>query len=522
MSGFSSSGRARTHRILWDLHAVAGAICALPLFVMFYAGAFALYRGELYAWADPALRWPEPTGTWEIVERQFERRPPDGGSDWMVVHPFADRPYVFLKYVTGGEEIRGLLGPRDEAGLIPFGGRAAMPDLVHDLHYFNQLGTFGRSVSGALSVFFVFILGTGLWMHWKKLPRALHQLRLRSGLRLAVTDAHTTLGVLGVPFSLMYGVTGAFLGLLVVILSPAVLVVFGGDSSRLDVLLSGVEDPPPVKSSAGAAPPPDVRTLEANVATRWGPGTRVFRTDVHDYLREGSAVIIEAQQDGSVTRSGKIVFDALTQKVLAESPPDRTPVLGQTVGLLTGLHFGRMGVSLLTDAVFFTLALFAGAVMISGNVLWCFGRTDARLRAGRRTDFIVGRATVGGAVGLVLAVPLGLVVTQALPPAAAFRPMAEASVFWGTWALCLGVAFASRRPLTWGRRWLIAAAIASLLAAVLDAVQTVGLSSVAFDWRAVVVDLGLLLHGALILGGVRFIFPRGPAAALAEPSENPS
>lgn len=42
--------------------------------------------------------------------------------------------------------------------------------------------------------------------------------------------------VLGLPFQLIYAVTGAFYGLVTVLLIPTVLVVFKGDAEAVDVL----------------------------------------------------------------------------------------------------------------------------------------------------------------------------------------------------------------------------------------------------------------------------------------------
>ncbi|MET0391355.1 MAG: PepSY-associated TM helix domain-containing protein [Polyangiales bacterium] len=45
---------ARTFKIQWDVHAWAGVITSVFLFVVFYCGVFALYNAELSRWQDPS------------------------------------------------------------------------------------------------------------------------------------------------------------------------------------------------------------------------------------------------------------------------------------------------------------------------------------------------------------------------------------------------------------------------------------------------------------------------------------
>ncbi|MEM9259429.1 MAG: PepSY-associated TM helix domain-containing protein, partial [Bacteroidota bacterium] len=46
----------RLYNIFFHTHTVAGITISAGLFVIFYAGSFALFRGEIYRWENPEAR----------------------------------------------------------------------------------------------------------------------------------------------------------------------------------------------------------------------------------------------------------------------------------------------------------------------------------------------------------------------------------------------------------------------------------------------------------------------------------
>ena len=495
---------ARMSRILWDAHAVTGVVVSLGLFVMFYAGAFTLYRGELGAWVDPALRSHGAPPNLAGVSDLLERRPPDRGSHVLVVHPFGDRAYFFVRYASEGERVERRVGAFD-GGAGPRDGRSILPDLINDLHYFKQLGQAGRVVAGILSLFGVIVLVSGLLLHWDKLPRALHDFRLHRGRRWAVTDAHTTLGIMGLPYALMYCLTGAFFGLLIVILGPTAVVVFEGDTTAVETHLTGVRTPEPAPSGS---PGPSARfgDFAQRVRARWGPDTELFRTDVVDWGDASAKWVAEGAHAGTLLTSGKLVASVATGEILAEQRPDEANVLAKTISVITNLHFSRLGHPAF-DALFFLLALFACAVILSGNVLWLYGRSSARLDAGRRLDRALGRATIGVAVGLVVVIPAALILTRLVPLDSPGRHLLENGFFFGAWLLVILLAFVVRDPLRMGRVTLATAGGLHFVAPLLNALLTPRPWA---DFATLSVDAGLALGGVTCLGLRRLAFPSAP------------
>jgi uncharacterized iron-regulated membrane protein len=66
-------------------------------------------------------------------------------------------------------------------------------------------------LSGFVALFFLFAIATGVLLHWQKIVSNFYLFRPREKLKTMWTDAHTSLGILGLPFQFVYAVTGAFL-----------------------------------------------------------------------------------------------------------------------------------------------------------------------------------------------------------------------------------------------------------------------------------------------------------------------
>ena len=138
---------------------------------------------------------------------------------------------------------------------LPYTGRSILPELLNELHFFRQLGTAGQMLAGVLGLVFLFVLVTGVAIHLRKLPEDLHTFRPRQRLRVSLADAHAALGTIGIPFTAMYALTGAYFSLLLVVYGGLVFGALQGDRQRVGELFTGIERPVVQavgRSSAGA------------------------------------------------------------------------------------------------------------------------------------------------------------------------------------------------------------------------------------------------------------------------------
>ncbi|MEM9673917.1 MAG: PepSY-associated TM helix domain-containing protein, partial [Bacteroidota bacterium] len=111
--------------------------------------------------------------------------------------------------------------------------RTTLSNTIYYLHYFRQIPVIGLYLSGFVGLFFLFAIITGLLIHWRNLLTKFYAFVKEGKWKVIWTNAHTVLGVIGLPFQLIYAITGAFFGLLSLILLPTVFLLYEGDTEKV-------------------------------------------------------------------------------------------------------------------------------------------------------------------------------------------------------------------------------------------------------------------------------------------------
>ncbi|MEO1571762.1 MAG: PepSY-associated TM helix domain-containing protein [Bacteroidota bacterium] len=491
----------RAFKLLWDAHSISGIVIGLGLFVIFYAGAFSLYRAELYAWADPAMRSGATMLTVdEAAAPLFEEAPPGPGADVIVSYPIRDRTVYWFRYQTAEQDTVEAYVNASTGETLPTQGRSALSDMLYELHFFGQGGIWGEVVSGFVSVFMLFAIASGLLIHLRKLPKDWHTFRPRAKLRDALADAHTVLGLVGLPFAAMYAISGAFLALLVILLGPSVLLVFEGDPEKIDATLAGFEVPPHDPTGEPAVMLP-FAAYEDALPSSWDGVATIATVVVHEWGDAAAIATVYAESPGTLTGSPRAVLSAATGEVLVANDPPTATALGGTTATLTNLHFASFGGGLV-KVLYFVLALATSAVILTGNVLWVLVRRPKDPRATPWLHRFLTRLTVGVGCGLVVAVPMLFLTTQVLPIDAPDLRMWEHVALFGTWILLTFAAFAGPTA-TAAARWQLAlAGVLSLLVPLASGAlgESWPWTSLAQGWTGLlIVDAGFALMGVVLV-----------------------
>ncbi|MEM1117098.1 MAG: PepSY-associated TM helix domain-containing protein [Bacteroidota bacterium] len=517
----------RAFKLLWDGHSVVGILIGLGLFVIFYAGAFALYLGELQAWADPALRATETRiAADEAVAPFFAEQPPAEGTDVLLSYPYHERGYYVARYQTPAgdttEAVHAMINAETGEALVSTDGvapvRSRIAGTIYRLHYFAQAGFVGQILSGLVAVFFLVAVVSGILIHLRKLPKDWHTFRPRGKLRTRLADAHNVLGLVGLPFAAMYAITGAFLALLIILLAPSVIVVFDGDEEAAMELVYGFEMPEhdPTGESAEMRPFAD---YEAALPASWADNdVAITFMMVHNWGDAAAIADVYGDAEGRLTAAPRAVLQASTAEVLAANNPTIGTPLGGTTAAMTNLHYARLGAwTPLAKVLYFLLALATGAVILTGNVLWVLVRRPKDPRATPRLHRFLARLTVGVGCGLVVAVPLALLVTAALPIETEGLSTWETATLFGGWAVLIVAAFAGPSAV-WAARWQLAAAGVLSLVVPVASGATGGAwpwVSAANDWWGILtVDVGFVLMGVALLWTARRLRPEPPVPGL--------
>ncbi|MEO0460403.1 MAG: PepSY-associated TM helix domain-containing protein [Myxococcota bacterium] len=498
------------HRLLWDAHSVSGVVFGLALFVIFFSGAFALYRAELITWADPVLREHDnPRPIDELVSPVLAEHPPVPGADVIVNWPMYERPHALVRYPTadgdGQREVIAIFNPATGERFFSerFSGRSSLSQILYELHFFGPAGLIGESIAGIIAVLCLFAVVSGVLIHLRKLPRDWHTFRPARKLRVALADAHTVLGMIGLPFTVMYAISGAFLGLTLAILAPVVLVLFDGDREALQDLVEGYTAPK-VELTEEQAPMLPFEEIARTSEKHWKGAADAVVVVVEGYGDRGALAKVYGAAKGSLTASPSLVMKATDGEILASSDPDRAGVLEGTTAALVNLHYARFGMPL-AKTLYFFLALAVGAVILSGNLLWILVRRPAAGAESPRLHRFLARLTVGVGCGLVAAVPILFLTTRALPLDLSSLATLEHVALYGSWSLFILTAFVGPSPVAAARWQLGVAGVGSLAVPVASGLSGAWpwISVTEGWWGILTIDCGFLVMGLGLLWTAR-------------------
>jgi uncharacterized iron-regulated membrane protein len=286
-------------------------------------------------------------------------------------------------------------------------------------------------------------------------------------------DAHNVIGVLSLPFHLMFAVTGALLCLIFLQMAALNPLIFDG---KLLQAVPAAMDTAPVREPSGqSGDGTNLRMLHARaIEVARTQGVADFEPAFLKLAHAGDAnatIEITGESGGTLGPLGAVGLDAASGRLLSSQLPGQRDANHATLSAAYALHFGEFGNGVVVW-LYFLLGLGGAFLFYSGNLLWIESRRKRRQVEQGRAQINMARATVGVCIGLCVAVSASFVGAQILEQVA---PQAvDHGIRWicfATWAACALWA-ALRRPDQAARELLWAAAISTTLVAVVHGALT--------------------------------------------------
>lgn len=492
-----------TLRTFTTLHGWAGVIAGFALFVAFYAGAITVFHHELMLWQSP--RPPVVADSLDDAQRLLD--------ETLQRHPAA-RQWVGMLF-PGDESPRAVIYWPDENAIWRYATldrldgdtqppQAALSELVNELHYALGLPPVGTYLMGIVSLLYGVALISGVVIHLPRLLNDLFALRPGHNLKRFWQDAHNVIGVLSLPFHLVFAVTGAMLCLVMVVAMALNPLIYRGE--LMDALPAAMDTAPTVVPSGaegrlGTLAQWESRAIEAARAQ----GLPAFEPAYLKLTHAGdraAVVEITGAVPGYLGALGSIALDAGTGAVLASQLPGQRDANHASLTIAYLLHFGEYG-NAVVRGLYFLLGIGGAFLFYSGNLLWVESRRKRRQTVQARAPLYMAKATVGVCIGLCVAVSAAFVAAQAMEAAApGDAPTVAAGIrlaCFGTWLSCIAWA-AMRPPVLAARDLLWAATLITALVPVAHGAFTGSWwwsSAAAGQWALFVIDAGAL---ALALG----------------------
>lgn len=444
-----------TLRTFIRVHSWVGVVAGFLLFVAFYAGAITVFQQPVQRWASmrdaSAVAAPASLSDAQRLLDDVLTTHPHAhgfvgmtlpGSEYATTSAYWQDGQGTWRYATAGD-IAGSPAPPG----------STLPELINELHYALGAPPIGTWLMGVVSLLYGIALVSGLVIHLPMLVRNLFALRPGHNLKQFWQDAHNVIGVLSLPFHLMFAVTGAALCLLAVAMVALNPLVFDGKlNSATGAAMGTAPVVAPAARNGTLLPLADLYRRSIDIAKEHGVSD--FRPAYLKLTNAGDAhAVIEIT--GTSSRglgAGVIALDATSGAMLAQQLPGNRDANHLTLAAMYALHYGDYG-NVIVRWLYFLLGLGGAFLFYSGNLLWIESRRKRWQRQQGRASMNMARATVGVCLGLCVAISLSFVAAQVLP-----GKHAEYLVCFGAWALCALWA-ARRAPICTAREllWLAAA-----------------------------------------------------------------
>lgn len=412
---------AHTFRVEWELHAWAGVIISLWIFVVFYCGIFSLFRKELAVWQEPRLYVEADTPpSFERTRQVLLGKGLLEASGYVSMVPYAGTRYVATYVKTGG--VTQLIWVDPVTGdAVPESSRLAH-ELYH-LHHVQQVPG-GETTTGIVAVFLLVALLTGVVIHLKDLPAQLVRMRLTMKPRFAMSDVHKVFGIFGLPFTTLIAWSGA-----VLVLGGTYGKVFSsilGDEPKLAALMGETKQSRPRTGELATSLDLDTLVTKAR-ATLGDVGTPTY---LQYYNATDSSAFLRLTFAGLPFTGDRVAF---VQATTGEATAAGTSPYAQVASGLHDFHYGRYG-GLGVRAVHGLLALMGLIVIVTGNIVWVTRRDPQRTRLVHR---LVEASTIGVCCGLVAASAVYCLANR-------LGMTHDLRIFYATWAACVIVVLAAR------------------------------------------------------------------------------
>ena len=519
----------RIYNTFFNTHTVTGIVISTGIFVIFLAGAFALFQNNINNWEinfkekelpfaaldyDRMLNEVAAKG-YEMYGRNFSIQLRENQGTHLVISANSPVNQISkdslgqlsmsdsIAYAKANERIEYVIDT-ESYELVPLSeigdSQQRIGRLLTRLHYFQQVPVVGLYLSGFISLFFLFAIVSGVIVHWKKIISNFFTFRLRSTIKNLWTDGHTALGILGLPYQFMYAVTGAIFGLTILVV-PLVYVIFEDANEATEIIfpenksyeLLGVADQsvmitPLVKQALAELPGQKFQQFQI-VVKNYG--------DINSHLTITSRI----HTDLDFSRRAYAIFKVTNGVLVDQKRMEESSFRSSSFDYFLGLHFGNFG-GLFVQLIYFVMAILTCFVIVSGVMIWLVAREKKTYTHKAKFNKNVGAIYLGACLGLFPAIAILFVTSKILPLDMEGRYQVINYVFFGFWLLYTVYAYVIKNNYKINKHALLLAGVLGLAIPISNGVMT-GL----WFWKSLgmgysdsfLVDVSWLVMGVITL-----------------------
>lgn len=390
----------RIYNILFHTHTISGIFISMALYVIFFAGSFSFFRDEINSWERN-----EPLATgWKLEEMDFDKVLDSlEAKDSLINRDISFNQYYDEQRLSlnisppkngkpkeSGKRRRGTFKYLNTQDLTTYDykGSYSIGEFLYRLHFFAQLNFFGRSgylLAGLIAFFFLFAVVTGVLVHWKKIISNFFMFRPKASVKNLWTDAHTALGILGLPYQFIFALTGVYLIVGLTIMSPGIVKFIYEDSTEKAYEAFGFNSPEYTFNGETLSTDYSINRFLNETKEKW-PKFDIRTIEIYNYGDQNMHVEFKgkADFDTKFASAGSITYKVASGEVVSEmSPFEEVPYLEGARAMLQRLHFGDFG-GIAVKLIYFILGIVTCFVIISGVMIWLVARDKKSVSPAKR------------------------------------------------------------------------------------------------------------------------------------------
>ena len=405
-------------KALTNAHAWVGLIISTILFIIFFAGSLSLFRDNIISWERSphfsATNNVEQFSLDNVVSKITQSYQIEMHGGLFVSMPTAEEPIAnvyFEEKVTADEHIDKHLLFSADGKIIGDGDSFDWGNFLYRLHYDLNIPEVGLYFVGVVTLFFFVALLSGVVIHWRKIISKFFQYR-KDGNKDKLLDAHNLIGVMGLPFHIMYAFSGLVFNLLIVYQISYAVALYGGDQGKL-FEAAGVVDVH-IEETNIAVPVQGLDALLLRAEESLGK-VDISRMSIDHFGDESASVTFRGADNSQFSTRKEVTYHIVTGRELYLTKNNYDNDLRGGLTVIANLHFGNFAGYTLR-VLFFILGIGTCYIILTGNLMWLQKR--ANLRNEKQNKFglqLVHAMTTGGFIGTVFATAIGFICARVLP-----------------------------------------------------------------------------------------------------------
>ncbi|MFT4179095.1 MAG: PepSY-associated TM helix domain-containing protein [Thermomonas sp.] len=426
--------KAATLRSFLAVHTWIGLITGMALFIAFYAGAVTVFTHELQDWQQPASQDVQ-TGdalaqSQALLDAVLAQHGDDEGELFLTL-PGTRSARAAAYWFDEGNGSRKEYVLDDAGKLTEANTRAGFVQFIYDLHFTAGLPrTVGTYLFGIVCVLYGLALVSGVVIYAPVFFRDLFALRVGKNLKRMWQDAHNVVGMLSLPFHVVFAWSGAVLCIGFILLAPFQFLVY--DNKLLTILEHDLEASAHVQPAGVRAPMLPLADVLRRAKLEL-PELEPDSFGFHDPGDANAQVAVFGHADQRrLASAAAVVLDAASGKFVAKVEPTQYTPGRAFLNSLTALHFGNFG-HYAVKWLYFLLGLAGAFLFYGGNLLWIEARRKRRQVEQPFKTRVMAALTLGVCLGCMAGVSATLLAGAWLPEAWVSRSyfvVFFASILW--------------------------------------------------------------------------------------------